>query len=153
MHLGVKICKFFQSQGLKHSWAFVLIPLGSHKSRHINVGCSVLRKAFYYKPYHPNWPTFNCPLTHQATLCLHWQIAISLTNIYIQKWLMLLRLKVKFHKPLIIIWVYLSFLLYSNSLGTLTEKSQETNLWPLLKEEISTIQTNKQKHFRDSLKL
>lgn len=66
---------------------------------------------------------------------------------------MLLRLKVKFHKPLIIIWVYLSFLLYSNSLGTLTEKSQETNLWPLLKEEISTIQTNKQKHFRDSLKL
>ena len=56
---------------------------------------------------------------------------------------MLLRLKVKFHKPLIIIWVYLSFLLYVNSLGTLTEKSQETNLWPLLKEEISTIQTKK----------
>ena len=54
---------------------------------------------------------------------------------------MLLILKVEFHKPLIIIWIYLSFLLYGNSLGTLTEKSQETNLWSLLKEEISTIQT------------
>ena len=54
---------------------------------------------------------------------------------------MLLILKVEFHKPLIIIWIYPSFLLYGNSLGTLTEKSQETDLWSLLKEEISTIQT------------
>lgn len=49
--------------GTKTLLTFVGIPLGSHILQYVIISCSLPRKAFYHNPHHPNWSTFDCPLT------------------------------------------------------------------------------------------